>query len=110
MRVRHRVPMVFTLSMLDVFCCALGCVTLLWLVNQREAMLRARDNSGLLSTLDLTRSDLKQVKTDYAAAVADRDRLKGQVARLRTDLATANAAVDQSARDLAAMTDKAEDT
>lgn len=110
MRVRHRVPMVFTLSMLDLFCCALGCVTLLWLVNQREAMMRARDNSGLLSTLDLTRSDLKQLKTEYAGAIADRDKLKTQVARLRTDLAAANTAADRAARDLAAMTDKAEDT
>jgi von Willebrand factor type A domain len=102
--------MVFTLSMLDVFCCALGCVTLLWLVNQREAMLRARDNSGLLSKLDMTRSDLKQLTSDHAAAVADRDKLKGQVARLRTDLAGANKLADQTARDLTAMTQKADDT
>jgi predicted nucleic acid-binding Zn-ribbon protein len=102
--------MVFTLSMLDVFCCALGCVTLLWLVNQREAMLRAKDNSGLLSTLDVTRSDLKELKSDYTAAVAERDKLKQQVARLRSDLSAANATADRAARELAAMTDKAEDT
>lgn len=37
MRVRHRIPSIFNLSMVDVFCCALGCVILLWLVNLREA-------------------------------------------------------------------------
>ncbi len=37
MRVRHRIPSIFTLSMVDVMCCALGCVILLWLINLREA-------------------------------------------------------------------------
>src|SRR5690242_12951446 len=37
MRVRHRIPSIFNLSMVDVLCCALGCVILLWLVNLREA-------------------------------------------------------------------------
>jgi hypothetical protein len=37
MRVRHRIPSIFNLSMVDVMCCALGCVILLWLINLREA-------------------------------------------------------------------------
>src|SRR6185437_9353966 len=37
MRVRHRIPSIFNLSMVDVLCCALGCVILLWLLNLREA-------------------------------------------------------------------------
>jgi hypothetical protein len=37
MRVRHRVPSIFNLSMVDVLCCALGCVILLWLLNLRNA-------------------------------------------------------------------------
>jgi hypothetical protein len=36
-RVRHRIPSIFNLSMVDVLCCALGCVILLWLVNLRNA-------------------------------------------------------------------------
>ena len=31
MNVRHRIPSIFNLSMVDVLCCALGCVILLWL-------------------------------------------------------------------------------
>lgn len=110
MRMRHRVPMVFTLSMLDVFCCALGCVTLLWLVNQREAMLRARDNSDLLSTLDVTKLNLAQLRSAHATAVDERDRLKAQVARLRTDLASANTKAEQAASELSAMTQTAGET
>src|SRR5436190_206036 len=41
MQTRHRIPTIFSLSMVDVLCCALGCVILLWLVNSREAQRRA---------------------------------------------------------------------
>jgi hypothetical protein len=37
MRIRHRIPSVFSLSMVDVMCCALGCVILLWLLNLKKA-------------------------------------------------------------------------
>ncbi len=34
---RHRVPTVFSIYMLDVICCALGCVILLWQLKHSEA-------------------------------------------------------------------------
>ena len=34
---RHQPPTLVSMWMLDVFCCALGCVTLLWLLKTREA-------------------------------------------------------------------------
>ena len=37
MQVRHRVPSIFSLAMVDVLCCALGCVILLWLLTLRQA-------------------------------------------------------------------------
>ncbi|MBV9124010.1 MAG: VWA domain-containing protein, partial [Planctomycetes bacterium] len=37
MTTRHRVPTVFTLYMVDVLCCALGCVILLWFLKLHEA-------------------------------------------------------------------------
>src|SRR5436190_21288442 len=37
MHVRHRVPTIFNIYMLDVICCALGCVILLWQVSHQEA-------------------------------------------------------------------------
>src|SRR5262249_2182836 len=36
MRTRHKIPSIFTLSMVDVLCCALGCVILLWLLNAKQ--------------------------------------------------------------------------
>jgi septal ring factor EnvC (AmiA/AmiB activator) len=37
MRTRHRIPSIFNMSMVDVLCCALGCIILLWLVKARDA-------------------------------------------------------------------------
>ena len=37
MHLRHRVPTIFNIYMLDVICCALGCVILLWQVAHQEA-------------------------------------------------------------------------
>src|SRR5215472_2737921 len=37
MQTRHKVPIVFTLYMVDVLCCALGCVILLWFLKIHEA-------------------------------------------------------------------------
>lgn len=37
MRIRHRIPTVFSLYMVDVFCCALGCVLLIWLDQSNTA-------------------------------------------------------------------------
>lgn len=34
---RHRIPTIFSIYMLDVICCALGCVVLLWQVAHQEA-------------------------------------------------------------------------
>ena len=36
MRVRHKIPNVVSLSMMDVLCCALGCVILLWLLGAKQ--------------------------------------------------------------------------
>ena len=34
---RHKIPTIFNIYMLDVICCALGCVVLLWQVSHQEA-------------------------------------------------------------------------
>src|SRR5438445_6615904 len=48
MRVRHRIPTIFSLYMVDVFCCALGCVILLWLLNLRNAEDQTQETTLLL--------------------------------------------------------------
>ncbi len=55
MRVRHKPPTLVSMWMLDVFCCALGCVTLLFLLNSRMATDAVQANRNAL--LDLESAD-----------------------------------------------------
>jgi hypothetical protein len=52
MRVRHKPPTLVSMWMLDVFCCALGCVTLLFLLNSRMAADAVTANRAALVDLD----------------------------------------------------------
>lgn len=100
MRTRHRVPTVFTLSMLDVFCCALGCVILLWLWNERLAKARAR-------SFDETRQQLDYTKTELAAARQAIDAMTSELSRTREQVATLTNERDRTRSDLAAARDQA---
>lgn len=65
MRVRHRIPSIFNLSMVDVLCCALGCVILLWLINLRQA----KDHEDVTSEqMRQTQEDLRQVQQEREGA------------------------------------------
>jgi len=66
MRVRHKQPTLVSMWMLDVFCCALGCVTLLFLLNSRMASDEAKANKTALS-------DLKTTERKLAASLTDLD-------------------------------------
>src|SRR5437867_1723804 len=72
MRIRHRIPSIFNLSMVDVLCCALGCVPLLWLVNLRQAR-EEKDRSGI------TQQELETAQVQLAT-------LEKEAASLKTKL------------------------
>lgn len=116
MRTRHRMPMIFSLSMMDVFCCTLGCVILLWLINQREAMLRTKAASA--ATHQLTESqrafaDLavqrEAVQKQLDAVQADLQAMRDQAARLQTELAASRTRADDLVKQLADQRDRAQD-
>src|SRR5205814_10448658 len=106
MRVRHRIPSIFNLSMVDVLCCALGCVILIWLINLREskqheetshkheietnALLEAQKST--IAELEKQRADVQSQVEAQAASLRDLDRKwKDATARadaLQTDLTT----------------------
>jgi hypothetical protein len=77
MRVRHRTPSIFNLSMVDVLCCALGCVILLWLLNLREAKQHetTASENARLSAEQLAKTEAVLFKTE-----ADRDSAKNKLA------------------------------
>src|SRR4051794_22172033 len=102
MRTRHRIPMIFTLSMMDVFCCTLGCVILLWLINQREAMMRTRaanESAAQLTTTRATLAATEQKGSDLARLIDDLDK---QLAAARADLKKRGQELATSKDDLAA--------
>ncbi len=82
MLTRHRVPTVFTLYMVDVFVCALGCVILLWLVNARAARRQtaaydktARHLAEARLRLSSAEGELTALRTAKQGVEQDRDRL-----------------------------------
>lgn len=101
MRTRHRMPMIFTLSMMDVFCCTLGCVILLWLINQREAMLKTKSATEAINQLAVTRSSLTET-------TGERDALQGQLSAARQDVTSVKQQVDALRSALAAARERAD--
>jgi von Willebrand factor type A domain len=67
MRIRHRIPSIFSLSMVDVLCCALGCVILLWLLNARQQEEEAEE------LVEKARIEREQSETQIIALTSDRD-------------------------------------
>ena len=74
MRVRHKSPTLVSMWMLDVFCCALGCVTLLFLLNSKMATEEAKANKVALAKLadesEAKRAALAKLATESEAKKA----------------------------------------
>ena len=98
MRPRRTPPALVSMWMLDVFCCALGCVTLLWLLNTREAKQEATRASAALTDLASTRDNLAAAKAD---AEATRRTLNAQLDDLRGRLVATTNERDETAKLLA---------
>lgn len=86
MRTRHRIPTVFSIYMLDVICCALGCVILLWQVSHQEAEQQTAAAS--------------KSRLDYEKASQDLLSTTGEATDLRTALAASKSRASQLADDL----------
>jgi hypothetical protein len=91
--------------MLDVFCCALGCVTLLWLLNTREAADQARRAGSALEILHQTETELNARKAELLATRADLDqtrrKLNADIEDLQGRLLAMTSERDETAKKLA---------
>ena len=105
MRPRHKPPTLVSMWMLDVFCCALGCVTLLWLLNTRQAAENADRAGAALQRLATTEADLSARQAELLATQADaeavRKRLTAELEELRGRLIALTADRDDAATRLA---------
>lgn len=117
MRTRHRAPTIFNLSMVDVLCCALGCVILLWLLNLRSAKdeaVRAGQAGELLKQSSAEAEALRgrlrgseQQAGDLAAKLqamrADRDQAAQTAEATAQDLAAARARLAELDKEMATL-------
>lgn len=97
MRVRHKTPTLVSMWMLDVFCCALGCVTLLWLLNTRQAGDQTMAAKSALMDLQQARADLKVALTTLDSTKL---RLTAEVQQFSSQLAAVRIEKDAIARKL----------
>jgi hypothetical protein len=74
---RHRVPTVFSIYMLDVICCALGCVILLWQLKHNEA-------EEQTEAARLAEQRWMQASTEVLSGNAEIDALRMALAESRT--------------------------
>jgi len=79
MQTRHRIPTIFSIYMVDVLCCALGCVVLLWQVNFQEA----EEQTALAKEQTLSASSALE---NLAKANLDLEDKTKQILRLTLDL------------------------
>src|SRR5262249_44924377 len=113
MLLRHKVPTIFNIYMLDVICCALGCVILLWQVSHQEAedqTAKAKDSQSVAQKQSdaavRARQQYEQSERDLLSASKD-------VLDLRAAIADLKQALDmtekerEDARKLAAKTSSA---
>src|SRR5438045_2093684 len=86
MRIRHKIPSIFSLSMVDVLCCALGCVILLWLLSAKQSdddsAERTRETQELRSQ---AAADHKQNQSMLAETRSEQDRLNTRLRQLLID-------------------------
>ena len=75
--------------MLDVFCCALGCVTLLWLLKTREAGIVSDEASSANTSLIQTQEELDESKKQSALRLANAEKLASELDATKSLLALA---------------------
>ena len=88
MRVHHRIPTIFNLSMVDVLCCALGSVILLWLLNLRDARERSltvNATSGKLQTVQTALDLASGWPADAGGAIKSRSAVGQIIHHIRSD-------------------------
>ncbi len=82
MRVRHRTPSIFSISMVDVLCCALGCMILMWLTSSQSGEATGKE-------LALVQNEAKDLGFRLARTQDSERRLQELLAKLGEDGKTA---------------------
>lgn len=100
---RHRPPTLVSMWMLDVFCCALGCVTLLWLLKTREAGQISDEAVEATANWTDTKSKLEDSEKLSALRLANAEKLATDLEAIRKQLALVEQERNDKAANLALM-------
>ena len=73
MKTRHKIPAVFSIYMVDVLCCALGCVILLWQLYHHESEEQTAKNDVITKKNDEISKKSDAISAELDAARHDRD-------------------------------------
>jgi hypothetical protein len=84
---RHRVPTVFSIYMLDVICCALGCVILLWQVKHNEAEEQTAAAHKAEAEAQSAQADARSAQERWLAASTEVRSVNAEIDALRLALA-----------------------
>lgn len=106
---RHRPPTLVSMWMLDVFCCALGCVTLLWLLKTREAGQISDEAALAAANLKDTRARLEDTSKESALRLSTGEKLAAELEALMKQLALVQEERDETAKNLALMRQERDD-
>jgi hypothetical protein len=94
MRIRHKAPSIFNLSMVDMLCCALGCVILVWLLNAKQAEdTAAEQREEIAAVMDRAKSEREESQRLLSAARTDHEKAS---ARLRALTGERDAALQET--------------
>ncbi len=92
MKTRRTSPTLVSMWMLDVFCCALGCVIMLWVLESLSSTEHAKKAKTAVVQLNSTRLELvatkEQLQSTERKLSGTIDELQTQLATLTTDLST----------------------
>ena len=94
MRIRHKPPTLVSMWMLDVFCCALGCVTLLFLLNSRMAADTARASRAALSANEAKLAEALSTLGATRLRLTDEEAARGKLAAALTEMEGLKLALD----------------
>src|SRR5207248_6117656 len=73
MKIRHKIPAVFSIYMVDVLCCALGCVILLWQLYHHESEEQTAKNEEVRRENDEVSKRLETAKLANEEARKEND-------------------------------------
>ena len=92
MKTRRTSPTLVSMWMLDVFCCALGCVIMLWVLESLSSTEHSKKAKTAVVQLNSTRLELvatkEQLQSTERKLSGTIDELQTQLATLTTDLST----------------------